>query len=148
MLEQYASANVEVSSEKCDDGVTRIGGYTICMDGLAAPMTSRGVARRRPIRREQVEIAKRFLERCRREVLSLTCPISGTLKHDIERWAGCYISRGAVIVAALELGFNITPFYGYGPREDDELSPGFYEPPIAAVIGVNPFDVKRIAEAC
>jgi hypothetical protein len=119
----------------------------ICTEGLAAPMTSRGVARRVPVRREHVEKAKEFLKLCRPAVLSLTCPVSGVLKHDIERWAGCYISRGAVIVAALELGINVVPFYGYGPREEDELSPAFYEPAIAAVIGINSLDVERIAEA-
>jgi hypothetical protein len=144
-----STTTIEMSSENVGDGLTRIGGYTICTEGLAAGRTSRGVARRRPIAREHVEIAKEFLKQCRREVLSLTCPINGTLKHDIERWAGCYISRGAVIVAAIELDIGIAPFHGYGPREEDELSPAFYEPAIAAVIGINARDVERVMmEAC
>jgi hypothetical protein len=143
MIDEYTEAT-RVSSEQRDDGLTRIGGYTICMEGLAAGRTSRGVARRVPVPREHVEIAKDFLKQCRKikAVHWTTCPINGVLKHDIERWAGRYICRGAVIIAALELGITIVPI----PQSDDDTSCLFYEPPIAAVIGINSRDVQLIMQ--
>jgi hypothetical protein len=142
MIAEYTSA-ARASSETRDDGLTKIGGYTICMEGLAAPRTFRGVARRVPVPREQVEAAKEFLKLCRRmkTVHWTTCPISGTLKHDIERWGRRYVCRGAVIIGALELGITIEPYYGDGPRdEDDDFEP------VAAVIGINSRDVQLIMQ--
>ncbi|MBR1027348.1 hypothetical protein [Bradyrhizobium liaoningense] len=139
-MSNHTSINSELSSSK-DDGPTRIGPYTVCTNGLAAYRDYRGVHRRDPVRREEVEIAKVFLKLCRRmkSARPQTSPINGTLKHDIERWAHRYIGRGAVIAAALELGIPIEPFYGYGPRdEDDDFETA------AAVIGINQRDVERI----
>ncbi|BBO06566.1 hypothetical protein SG09_59160 [Bradyrhizobium ottawaense] len=137
----YTSTHNEVSTEKAPEGPTRIGGFTVCTNGLAAYRDHRGVHPRHPVRREEVEIAKDFMKLCRRmkSVQPTTCPINGTLKHDIERWARRYVGRGAVIVAALELGITIEPYYGIGPRdEDDDFEP------CAAVIGINSRDVARI----
>src|SRR5213592_928539 len=107
----YTSTTIEMSSEKIDDGLTKIGGFTVCTNGLAAGRTTRGVARRMPVRREQVEIVKQFLQPCRRTrwVRDPLSPRSCDLKHWIENWGGRYISNGAVIVAALELGFVCKP---------------------------------------
>lgn len=103
MIAEYTSATRASSSGKLDDGLTRIGGYTICTHGLAAPY--RGP--RRPAQREQVDIAKEFLQPCRRTrwARDPLSPRSCDLKHWIENWAGSYISNGAVVIAALELGF-------------------------------------------
>ena len=61
---------------------------------------------RQPVRREQVEIVKEFLNQCRPTCWArkLISPVSSDLKHWVENWAGSYISTGAAIVAALELG--------------------------------------------
>ncbi|WP_456762885.1 hypothetical protein [Bradyrhizobium sp. USDA 4011] len=63
--------------------------------------------------REQVEIAKDFFDPCRRSrwARNLSSPVSSDLKHWIENWAGRYISTGAVIVAAFELGFACVPTF-------------------------------------
>ncbi len=37
---------------------------------------------------------------------------SYSLKHQAERWAGDYISNGAIIAAAIHLGFRIEPIFG------------------------------------
>jgi hypothetical protein len=103
------STTLEKSSENVGDGLTKIGDYTICTHGLAAPY--RGP--RRPVQREQVEIVKEFLQpfrrmRWARDGLS---PRSSDLKHWIENWAGRYISNGAVIVAASHWGFVCAPYH-------------------------------------
>jgi hypothetical protein len=138
------SVTDEVSTEKEPEEPTEIGGFTVCTNGLAAYRDHRGAHPRQPVRREEVEIAKTFLKLCRRmkSVQPKTCPINGTLKHDIERWARKYIGRGAVIVAALEMGISVEPYYGLGPRDEDD---GFE--PACAIIGVNIRDVARIMKA-
>lgn len=144
MHNEHTSTAVEVSTatlQNPDDELHTIGGFTVCTNGLAAYRDYHGVRPRERVRQDQVEIAKTFLNLCRRmkSVQPKTCPINGTLKHDIERWARQYVGRGAVIVAALELGITIEPYYGIGPRdEDDEFEP------VCAIIGVNIRDVERI----
>lgn len=103
------SADAELSSENEGDGLTRIGPYTICANG-----TDGGFRRgqpRQPVSRAQVEIVKGFLTPCKRTrwARELLSPVSSDLKHMIESWARCYISTGAVIVAALELGIACKP---------------------------------------
>ncbi|MGY4297134.1 hypothetical protein ACVWXN_005229 [Bradyrhizobium sp. i1.4.4] len=136
----HTSTKAEKSSEP-GGALTHIDGFTICTNGLSAYRDHRGVRRREPVQRDHVEIAKSFLKLCRpmKSVRPQICPINGALKHDIERWARRYIGRGAVIVAALEMGLSIEPFYGDGPRDDDDD----FET-AAAVIGVNQRDVERI----
>jgi|SRR5579863_2182284 len=59
---------------------------------------------------EEVSVCKAFLGRCERTKI----PRVGSygLKHIIERWAGKYVSNGACIQAALDLGLVVRP---YGP---------------------------------
>jgi hypothetical protein len=111
MIAEYTDAT-RASSENRDDGLTRIGGFTICTHGIAAPY--RGA--RQPVPREQVEIAKEFLQPCRRTrwARDPLSPRSCDLKHWIENWAGRYISNGAVIVAAAELGFICARYHDSG----------------------------------
>jgi hypothetical protein len=96
---------------------------TICSNGLAGyPGTPR-----RPVRADQVSIAVEFLRRCRstRWARPVISPAASQLKHDIERWAGTYISTGAAITACTELGIVIVPYGGLsrdaliGVRLDD-----------------------------
>lgn len=99
----------------------------VCTNGLIGYPN----APRRQVQPDQVEIVKSFLQRCRRlkAVQPLTTPISSTLKHQIERLPGVrYISTGAVIVAALELGLVVQQYCG--ARD--------------ALIGVNVRDVDRL----
>jgi hypothetical protein len=133
------STNIEMSNAPpLDDPLHEIGGYKVCTNGLAAYRDYHGVRRRERVSEEQVEIAKEFLKLCRpmKSVQPNTCPINGTLKHDIERWARTYVGRGAVIVAALELGITIKPYYGIDPDDDFE--------PVCAIIGINIRDVERM----
>lgn len=144
MHDKHTSTYIEVSSEtsqQADDSLHVIGGYTVCTNGLAAYRDYHGVRPRKRVCQEEVEIAKEFLKLCRpmKSVQPKTCPVNGTLKHDIERWARKYVGRGAVIVAALELGIAIKPYYGIGPRdEDDDFEP------VCAIIGINRRDVERM----
>lgn len=113
----------------CPDGLHEIGGYTICLDGLTSYYW---FSHRVPD--NQIEIAKSFLTQCRRTrwAREMISPLSHDLKHWIERWARQYISNGAVLIAALQLGITFVP---YGER--------------SALIGVNFDDVcARMAERC
>ena len=108
--------NLKQSTACCregEDAPTVIGSFTICTNGLVGGY--RGA--RQPVRREQVEIVKEFLRECRptRWARNLLSPVSSDLKHWVENWAGPYISTGAAIVAALELGFICVPT-GEGSR--------------------------------
>src|SRR5258708_3857545 len=111
------------------DNLHEIGGFTVCTNGLAAYCDEHGIHPRERVRQEEVELAKEFLKQCRlmKSVQPKSCPINGTLKQDIERWARAYVGRGAVIVAALELGIPIEPYFGIDPDEDFE--------PVCAIIG-------------
>jgi hypothetical protein len=104
--------SLEQSATSCRedaDGLTVIGDYTICANGLDGGRR-RGQPRQ-PINRDQVEVAKEFLSPCRptRWARDLLSPVSSDLKHWIENWAGRYISTGAAVVAALELGLVCVP---------------------------------------
>jgi hypothetical protein len=109
MQVDYTATHADKSSSDRDDGPTRVGGYTICMHGITAPY--RGA--RQPVQREQVDLVKEFLLPCRRTrwARDPLSPRSCDLKHWIENWAGRYISNGAVIVAASELGFVCAPYH-------------------------------------
>jgi hypothetical protein len=116
METEMDKTNLEQTSACCREdakGLTAIRGFTICTNGLVGGY--RGP--RQPVRREQVEIVKEFLRDCRptRWARNLLSPVSSDLKHWVENWAGPYISTGAAIVAALELGFICVPT-GEGSR--------------------------------
>ncbi|MCA1512678.1 hypothetical protein [Bradyrhizobium sp. NBAIM01] len=78
-------------------------------------------AERRPVSRLQVEIVKELLAGCRRTrwARNLRSPVSSDLKHWAENWGGrdlvargqgtAYVSTGAAIIAAIELGFVCIP---------------------------------------
>jgi hypothetical protein len=106
-----------------------INGWTICCDGLLSYFPPR-----RRVRDRHIEVARSFLEQCRQARLSRTSPYSSELKHIIEGWDQrppglSYVSTGAVIIAALELGIAVAPA-GEGSRD--------------AKIGVNIRDVRRL----
>ena len=104
MKHNNTSAGTEVSTP---EGLHRIGDYTICIDGLQSHY-------RRRVPDDQIEIAKSFLTQCRRTrwARATVSPFSHDLKHSIERWAGQYISNGAVLIAALRLGITFVPYDG------------------------------------
>ncbi len=58
---------------------------------------------------EQVEIAKQFLAQC--EVAERFGLGSYGLKHDIEKAMGHYVTNGATITAAIELGIRCEPAF-------------------------------------
>lgn len=114
-------------------GPTQVGPFLICANGLngghrrygsrikAVPKTDR-----RPVHRNQVEVAKELLRGCRptRWARKLLSPVSSDLKHWAENWGGpdfvahgqcAYVSTGAAIVAAIELGLICVPT-GEGSR--------------------------------
>jgi hypothetical protein len=116
METEMDKTNLEQTSACCREdanGLTAIRGFTICTNGLVGGY--RGP--RQPVRPDQVEIVKEFLSKCRRTrwARELLSPLSCDLKHWVEDWAGRYISTGAAIVAALELGLVVAP-YKNGPN--------------------------------
>lgn len=126
--------------ELSTDGPTRVGPFLICANGFWVP---RG--KRSPVSRDQVEAAKTVLAQFRRTrmVQPNDCLAAGPLKHNVENLARRYISRGALIIAAIELGITVTPVY-----DEDWLSLSEdgrdLEPLIStAYIGINYRDVER-----
>ncbi|UQR61765.1 hypothetical protein LRP30_33945 [Bradyrhizobium sp. C-145] len=104
--------------ELSTDGPTQVGPFRVCANGLDGGHRRYGSrikpvpeAERQPVRRDQVEIVKELLRGCRptRWARNLLSPVSSDLKHWAENWAGPYISTGAAIVAAIELGFVCIP---------------------------------------
>lgn len=120
---EHTSIYIEASSGQSGsdndeaDGPTEIGGFKVCTNGLIGYRDYHGPRPRNAVRREQVEIVKEFLRDCRstRWARNLLSPVSSDLKHWVENWAGRYISTGAAIVAALELGLVCVPT-GAGSR--------------------------------
>jgi hypothetical protein len=102
----------------------------ICVDGIFPHPCGSS----RPIDPAQVETAIQFLSML---TPTKTARIrSGTLKHHAERWGrrhglSNYISRGALIVAAVALGLVVR---GHGARADNP----------SVGIGVSIKDLKRI----
>lgn len=83
-------------------------------DGLAEAMATLGPdgfgLTGRPIDPNQVCHAKTFLSKLEKTIsVNRRCRGSYGLKHDAERYAGTYISNGALIAAAVELGFRVSP---------------------------------------
>jgi hypothetical protein len=72
--------------------------------------------RRGAPRPEEVAICRDFLDRCDRTKTARVD--SYGLKHIIERWAGDYVSNGACLQAAVDLGLLIKP-YGRGSCNAD-----------------------------
>lgn len=135
----YNSA-VELST----DGPTRVGPFLICANGF---WVSRG--KRSPVSRDQVETAKTVLAQFRRTrmVQPDDRVAAGPLKHDVESLAGCYISRGALVIAAIEMGITVLPVCDEDWLWLSEDGRGL-EPLIStAYIGVNYRDVERAVKA-
>jgi hypothetical protein len=65
---------------------------------------------------EQVEICKRWLQEFARPGSRWHIHSSYGLKHIVERWAGEYVSNGAFILAALELGYSSRPYSRKSPN--------------------------------
>lgn len=101
-----------------------VDGWTICREGLCSAWHPR-----RRVPDHHIDIAKSFLNQCRRVKVPDPGLRSSLLKHVIENWAGRYIVTGAVIIAALELGIVTLPLCEAG-RD--------------AAIGVNVRDVGRL----
>lgn len=83
-------------------------------DGLAEAMMTLGLGgfglTEHPIDQEEVALAKIFLSKLEKTTsVNRRCRGSYGLKHDAERYAGNYISNGALIAAAVELGFRVSP---------------------------------------
>jgi hypothetical protein len=115
MKTEMDKVNLEQTTALCREDAgspTVIGGFTICANGFMGGYR-RGQPRQ-PVCRDEVEIVKKFLSPCRRTrwARALLSPRSCDLKHWIENWAGRYISNGAVIVAALEMGIVCVPYEG------------------------------------
>lgn len=120
-----------------------IHGHTICTEGLVGHAFEEFHGCRHPryrVPQKEIDIAKSFLALCRRvnRLSRYDCPVSGDLKHHIELWPDFpiseespnrYLSRGAVIIAALEMGIKIAPLVDGGS---------------SAIIGVNIRDVKEL----
>jgi hypothetical protein len=64
---------------------------------------------------EQVQVATAWLSLCGRRKTVNRKVSSYTLKHECERWAGRYVSNGALLMAAHSLGFAINQI-SYGPN--------------------------------
>jgi hypothetical protein len=130
----YTSAYVEMSNEnEPKKELDQIGGYTVCMLGLNG--STKGYSRS-PVPEPQIAIVEDFLRSCRKTpyVRESHSPLSSGLKHSIEKWEPPYVCNGAVIIAALRLGFRIKP-----AGEPDRA--------IHAYIGANFEDCcKRLAE--
>ncbi|MCP3408812.1 hypothetical protein [Bradyrhizobium sp. CCGB01] len=126
------------------DGPTRVGPFLICANGF---WVSRG--KRSPVSRDQVEAAKTVLAQFRRTrmVQPDDRVAAGPLKHDVENLARRYISRGALIIAALEMGIAVVPVYDEDWLWLSEDGRGA-EPLIStAYVGVNYRDVERAVKA-
>lgn len=125
-------ASVELST----DGPTQVGEHLICSAGFTADFEPR-----RPVERSHVDAVMSIFAQCRRTAAvqpddRLTI---GWLKHDIERLAHCnYITRGAVLVAAFEMGITVVPIF----QENYPAEEGFE--PVSAYIGVNRRDIERL----
>jgi hypothetical protein len=67
---------------------------------------------------EQVQLAMAWLSLCEKTKKINRRSGSYTLKHECERWAGSYVSNGALLMAAHLLGFRIvrTKLGGQGPN--------------------------------
>lgn len=111
------------------DGATQVGPWLICANGLIGGHRRVGSrikpvpdAERGPVHRYQVEVVKELLAGCRptRWARDLLSPVSSDLKHWAENWGGPelmagghtgYVSTGAAIVAAIELGLVCIPTF-------------------------------------
>ncbi|MCW2084352.1 UNVERIFIED_ORG: hypothetical protein M2193_006527 [Bradyrhizobium japonicum] len=117
----------------------KIGDYWACSAGFSTEDFGDPVPD--DVERSQVEIVKSVFAQCRptRTVQPDEYLTIGWLKHDVERLTRRgYISRGAVLVAAAEMGINILPVFG----EDGPADEGFS--PISAFVGINRRDVDRL----
>lgn len=120
-------------------GPVKISDYWACSSGFSTEDFGDPVPDN--VERSQVETVKSVFARCRptRTVQPDEYLTVGWLKHDVERLMRCgYISRGAVLVAASEMGINIIPVFG----EDGPADEGFA--PVTAYIGINRRDVDRL----
>jgi RecA-family ATPase len=111
------ATNLEQSTAFCRedaDGLTVIGGFTICANGLKGKDGNRP---RQPVNGAEVEIAKEFLNTCRRTRWARNpgSPSATILSDLVTEWAfDCHhytncVSVGTIIVAALELGIPWVP---------------------------------------
>ncbi|WFU21290.1 hypothetical protein QA649_24605 [Bradyrhizobium sp. CB1717] len=120
-------------------GPVKIGDYWACSAGFSTEDFGDPIPD--DVQRSQVEIVKSIFARCRpiRTVPPDQRLTICWLKHDIERLGRRgYISRGAVLVAASEMGFNIVPIFDeYGLVDKGHA-------PISAYIGINYRDVERL----
>lgn len=126
-------------SELSTTGPVKIGDYWACSAGFSTEDFGDPVSDN--VERSEVEAVKSVFARCRpmRTVQPDECLTIGWLKHDVERLTRCgYISRGAVLVAASEMGINIIPVFG----EDGPADEGFA--PVSAYIGINRRDLDRL----
>ncbi|MCW2160512.1 hypothetical protein ABIE85_008367 [Bradyrhizobium diazoefficiens] len=126
-------------SELSTTGPVKIGDYWACSAGFSTEDFGDPVPD--DVERSQVEIVKSVFAQCRptRTVQPDEYLTIGWLKHDVERLTRRgYISRGAVLVAAAEMGINILPVFG----EDGPADEGFS--PISAFVGINRRDVDRL----
>lgn len=135
------NSTVELST----DGPTRVGPFLICANGF---WVSRG-ARRSPVARDQVEAAKSVLAQFRRTRMAQPDDrlAAGPLKHDVENLARRYISRGALIIAAIEMGITVEPVYDEDWLWLSEDCRGLERLISTAYVGVNYRDVERAVKA-
>lgn len=126
-------------AELSTTGPVKIGDYWACSAGFSTEDFGDPVPDN--VERRQVETVKSVFARCRptRTVQPDECLTIGWLKHDVERLTRCgYISRGAVLVAASEMGINIIPVFGEGGPANEGFAP------VSAYIGINRRDVDRL----
>lgn len=76
-------------------------------------------------RANEVELAKSFLLTCK--PTKTTFVSSYGLKHAAEEWAGEYISNGALITAAIEMGLGTKYLPHYGPNVGIAVSKNIFK---------------------
>lgn len=133
------TAVYDTSREVSTTGPVKVGDYWACSAGFSTEDFGDPVPD--DVQRSQVEMVKSIFARCRptRTVQPDEYLTIGWLKHDVERLTRHgYISRGAVLVAASEMGINIIPVFG----EDGPADEGFA--PVTAYICINRRDVDRL----
>lgn len=61
--------------------------------------------------RSEVELCEKWIKEFARARKTINCSSNSySLKHTVERWSGTYISNGAFIQAALNLGYRYKRF--------------------------------------
>ncbi|TYL86344.1 hypothetical protein [Bradyrhizobium cytisi] len=133
------AASYSIGANASITGPVKIGDYWACSGGFSTEDFGDPIPDN--VQRSQVETVKSVFARCRptRTVQPDECLTIGWLKHDVERLSRRgYISRGAVLVAASEMGINILPIFG----EDGPADEGFA--PVTAYICINRRDVDRL----